>query len=67
MYIITGDTYMLPTINLNDISEYLKTVDFDDFNMYNVVKEWINNNLIEDPPDHYVRTAVTALLDEKII
>lgn len=53
----------LPTIPLQELSNDIE----DKNNLEKSVKEWISKNLIENPPEYYVKTAVRALIEEDLI
>lgn len=58
---------MPPTVNLDALNDHLKTISYDDFELFWVVKQWIINNIMERPTDDYVNSIVGALVDENMV
>lgn len=58
---------MLPTVNLDKLSDYLKNISYDDFEIFWAVKKWIIENIIEEPSDDFVNSIIGALIEEKLI
>jgi len=53
----------LPTIPLDKLSNGIKGKT--DINK--AVKEWLSENLVKNPPEYYVKAAVSALMCENLI